>query len=259
MVDLAQGAACPFLVPFLVSRHCQVIALNDQPTGHNINEFAYMQFENLKKQMITQGADIGIALDGDADRLLVLDETGQLWDGDDLLYLLVHADLNQGVNHAGVVITSLSNEGLVRSLEAINVRTHRTHVGDKYVSRALQSLNWQLGSEPCGHMVDRRSSNVSDPFAIMMRTMTWMKRSGLQLSKAPRPMKDPQRSAVVRNTSKSVDELLAYAMLNYPQVRWVIRASGTEPVLRIMGENAESKALDQAFNDVISFSNTSIV
>lgn len=259
VVDAANGAACPFIVSFLEKKGCKVIALNNTPSGSNINENAHLQLENLKRTVLEQGADIGVALDGDADRLFVVDDAGRLWDGDALLYLLVRADLDLGIRHPGVVITHLGNEGLVRSLAALEVLTHRSDVGDKYVARALLALDWQLGGEPCGHMVDRRSSNVSDPFAIMMRVIAWIKHSNLPLSQAPRPEIDSQRTATVSQSSDNASDVLAHAVKTYPEIRWVIRSSGTEPVLRLMGEYANAAVLDAAFEEILLYAKNCIV
>lgn len=259
VVDLAHGAACPFLVEFLHSRGCDVIAINHAPNGENINESASCLMPDLLKQcVLDKKADLGIALDGDADRLVVVDHTGQLWDGDALLYLLVCHDQTQGYHHEGVVITSMSNEGLVDSLADMNVATHRSDVGDKFVSRALQLKNWQLGGEPCGHMIDRRCSEVSDPFSIMLRVLSWMVHHDAALASACRPKCYPQKTASIVDCQMSVVQVMDYAQAHYSYVRWVIRPSGTEPVLRMMGEYKDQSTLDDAFYHVLRFANNGI-
>lgn len=247
VADLACGAAVPVVPALLEEWGCSVMTVNDRLDGQCINEHAAcFEPERLRQHVRAGGFDVGLAFDGDADRLLVCDDQGNIWDGDALLYLLLVMDQRDDKIHPGIVVTHMSNEALVTACAQLGTDVVRVSVGDKEVARELARRGWTLGGEPCGHLIDRETSWVSDPFVVMMRVLTWIKRYG-PLSQAPRFEPYPQVTRTIPRAQVDVDALRAHMVTEYPEIRWLIRASGTEAVIRVMGEGPDRNHLLNIF------------
>ncbi|HCS18331.1 MAG TPA: phosphoglucosamine mutase, partial [Erythrobacter sp.] len=155
VVDCAHGAAYEVAPSAIWELGAEVIAIGVTPTGTNINDgVGSTSLETVKARVVEEGADIGIALDGDADRLIVIDEKGETVDGDQIMALIATRMQHRGsLRGGGVVATVMSNLGLERYLEGLGLTLHRTRVGDRYVVDAMRERGWNVGGEQSGHIV----------------------------------------------------------------------------------------------------------
>lgn len=258
VLDCAHGAGYRVAPRVLHELGAEVIAMGVDPDGTNINDqVGATAPKSLQLKVIDEGADIGIALDGDADRLIVVDETGQVVDGDQILATLAQF-LKQSGHLTGdsVVATVMSNMGLERFLESIDLRLTRTPVGDKHVVKAMREQGCNLGGEQSGHMILTDYSTTGDGLVSALQVLGLMRRQGLKASEATRCFEpvpqtlrnirfegeNPLDRAEVQACIKATEEELG------KQGRVVVRKSGTEPLIRLMVEADEealvAKALD---------------
>jgi len=259
ILDLAHGAGTPCIPDYLKSLGADLITLNNSPDGNNINvSAACLEPSLLIPHVIAHQAVLGCAVDGDSDRIIIIDDKGRIWDGDDLLYLLVCADRHNGIQHSGVVLTHMNNGGLALSLEQLKIPTLRTDVGDKHIARALSEHHWSLGGESCGHIIDYNYGISSDPLIIIMRILHYLQSIATPLSALPQPQHIPQLHTSLRKEECiPIDALISFLHSTYPHIRWVARASGTEPIVRIMGEYADQSILTAAMADVVHYTQKS--
>lgn len=226
-----------------------VIPIGCSPNGKNINDGCGSTEPGLLKLTVpTLKADVGVALDGDGDRLVMVDEKGQMIDGDQLLYVLAMARHRAGELNGPVVGTVMSNLGLEKALKAENIEFLRANVGDRYVLELLKQTGGLIGGETSGHMIVLDKATTGDGLVCAMQIFAIMKESGLPLSELVAGMpKYPQTMINVRTKNRldpdgsdDIQSAVAKAEEEMADTgRVVLRASGTEPVIRVMVEGED--------------------
>ncbi|MGP5648608.1 phosphoglucosamine mutase [Psychrobacter celer] len=257
VVDCANGAGYSVAPRVMRELGANVIAINHAPDGININaDCGSTHPAGLQKAVVEHGADVGIALDGDGDRIVMVDETGALVDGDGILYVLA----TQGADKAkGVVGTLMSNMGLELALKAADIDFVRAKVGDRYVMQALEANGWILGGEPSGHILCLDKSRTGDAIIAGLQVLAVMQARGRALSDLVEGFDVlPQKLVNVR-LSEMKDPF------EYPELvaafdkaraalagrgRLLIRQSGTEPMIRVMVESDDEIECDVLANDL---------
>ncbi len=246
VVDAAHGAAYHIAPQVFHELGAEVIAIGCQPNGTNINDgVGATEPDALIRAVRANHAHYGIALDGDADRLLVVDAQGRLYNGDELLYLMVQERLQQGQSVPGVVGTLMTNMAVELALQAQGIAFVRAKVGDRYVLEQLQAHGWQLGGEGSGHLLALDKHSTGDGLISALQVLQACIRSGRSLADLlsglqlfPQellnvrlhPDQDWQNHAGLAQARTQAEQVLA------GKGRVLIRASGTEPLLRIMVE-----------------------
>jgi phosphoglucosamine mutase len=220
------------------------------PDGLNINKgFGSIAPEALVAAVVANQAHLGIALDGDADRVVMVDENGALVDGDEILYIIATSRRQFDLMEGGVVGTSMTNLGLEKALAKMNIPFIRSKVGDRYVSEAMEERKWTLGGEASGHIICLDLTTTGDGLVAALQVVNALRLSGQTLSEARHGMvKYPQvlinvplisqdhlQHEVVKQAVSLVERKLA------DTGRVVLRPSGTEPVVRIMVEGEYSE------------------
>jgi len=254
VVDAAHGAAYHVAPDVFHELGAAVVAIGCSPDGTNINAgFGATAPAALIAEVKARGADFGVALDGDADRLQLVDQSGRLYSGDELLYLLVTDRLSLGMPVPGAVGTLMTNMAVELGLKKLGVDFVRAKVGDRYVLEELVSRQWQLGGEGSGHLLalDKHTTGDGIVSALMVLQSACRRRQSLaellsEVELFPQtlinvrlaPGTDWRQSARLADTQEKVDRELA------GQGRVLIRASGTEPLVRVMVE-ARDAALAQ--------------
>jgi phosphoglucosamine mutase len=226
-----------------------VIPIGCSPNGKNINDgCGSTEPELLQLTVPALKADVGVALDGDGDRLVMVDEEGRLVDGDQLLYIMATDRHRQGVLKGPVVGTVMSNLGLEKALKAENIEFTRANVGDRYVLEVLRETGGMIGGETSGHMIVLDKATTGDGLVCALQVLAIMKESGKRLSELAAGMrKYPQTMVNVRTSSRldlnSSGEIQAAVAAAEGELadtgRVVLRASGTEPVIRVMVEGED--------------------
>ncbi|MEO0913157.1 MAG: phosphoglucosamine mutase [Pseudomonadota bacterium] len=253
VVDCANGAAYKTAPEVLWELGAEVISVGVSPDGFNINkECGSTNTALAAETVVAQGADLGIALDGDADRVMILDENGQICDGDQLMALIAGLWADQGRLAAGTLVaTVMSNLGLERFLEGRGLTLQRTAVGDRYVVEAMRKGGFNLGGEQSGHVVMTDYVTTGDGLIAGLQFLSAMVASGQPASALSRSFEPvPQMLTNVRYApgsapleTEAVQSAIAAAEARLSATgRLLIRKSGTEPLVRVMGE-AEDEAL----------------
>ena len=251
VVDAAHGAAYQIAPAVFHELGAEVISLGCSPDGLNINRgVGATHPEALMAAVQTHGADYGIALDGDADRLLMVDGTGRVFNGDELVYLLAQDRLAQGQTVPGVAGTLMSNMGIEAALARQNIALVRAKVGDRHVLEALQQRDWQIGGESSGHILVLDKHSTGDGIISALQVLQAVMRSGKSMAEMLAGAElYPQTMINVRlqaNTDWQNLPGLQAAIAAAEQAlgqsgRVLIRASGTEPVLRVMVEARDAQ------------------
>ena len=247
--DGANGAGYKVGPRTLANLGAEVIPIGCSPNGKNINDGCGSTHPELLKLTVPAvHADVGIALDGDGDRVVMVDEAGNLVDGDQLLYVLAAARKNQGALQGPVVGTVMSNLGLEHALQGMGIDFRRAAVGDRYVLELLRDSGGVLGGETSGHMLVLDKTTTGDGLLSALQVLAIMNESHKPLSELVRGMSkypqsmlnvrledrmDPNESPLIREAVAAAEQELADAG------RVVLRASGTEPVIRVMVEGRD--------------------
>ena len=246
VVDCAHGAAYKVAPSVFRELGAQVTVLSAQPNGLNINDnCGSTHVEALQAEVLARQADLGIAFDGDADRVLMVDHSGAVVDGDELLFIIARDLLERGKLQGGVVGTLMSNLGLELALADLGIPFVRAKVGDRYVIAELLSRNWQLGGENSGHLVCFQHTTTGDAIIAALQVLMALKRREQTLAEARLGMQkcpqvlvnvrfaggvDPLEHPAVQQASARVTEQMA------GRGRVLLRKSGTEPLVRVMVE-----------------------
>ncbi|MEN9405987.1 MAG: hypothetical protein RLZ12_271 [Bacillota bacterium] len=255
IIDCANGAASRIAPHVLRDLGADVTVLNAQPDGININDKCGSTYPAvIRSAVLSKGAHIGFAFDGDADRLIAVDENGDLVDGDTQLYILAEYMKRKNLLQKNTVVaTVLSNLGLEQSLNKLGITVKRTPVGDRYIAQEMFEKGYNLGGEQSGHILLRDHASTGDGLLTALKLLHIVKETGETLSQLSKNLsKTPQymHNVRVQNTScwqhdteianviKEVEEELQ------SKGRVLVRASGTEPLIRILIEGEESEALE---------------
>ncbi len=261
VVDCANGAAYRVAPAALWELGAEVFSVGVDPDGFNINkECGSTAPEGLARKVREMRADIGIALDGDADRVLIIDEKGHVVDGDQLLAVIAEQWKEDGrLAKPGVVATVMSNLGLERHLGRLGVALLRTPVGDRYVLEAMREQGYNLGGEPSGHIIMSDYTTTGDGFVAALQVIAVVKKQGRPVSEVchrfeplPQVLKNvrfkagkPLEDAAVRSTIAQAETRLN------GHGRLVIRPSGTEPVIRVMGEGDDKLLVEELVDGIV--------
>ena len=256
VVDCANGASS-FTAPVALSRAgAEVIAIANTPDGWNINDgVGSTHLEHLRSAVLKNGADLGIAHDGDADRCLAIDATGAEIDGDVIMAILAKGFKARGkLNSNTIVGTVMSNLGFMHAMAEAEIEVVTTAVGDRYVLEAMLQSDFNLGGEQSGHVIMRDYANTGDGLLTALQLLAEVKRSGQTLQELSRVMvRFPQVLINVKNVAKErlststviSDAVKAAEVELGSNGRVLLRASGTEPLVRVMVE-AQSDAVAQS-------------
>jgi len=257
VVDCANGAAYQVAPSALWELGATVIAVGVEPNGTNINDGCGSTAPRLcQEKVLATGADIGIALDGDADRLIVVDEKGKVVDGDQIMALIARDFAREGrLRGGGLVATVMSNLGLERFLTGQGIALERTRVGDRYVLERMREGGFNLGGEQSGHMILSDYATTGDGTVAALQVLAALVRSGKpasetlhQFDPVPQLLKNVRFAGGRPLDHEDVQHVIAQAEAELKgSGRLVIRPSGTEPVIRVM---AEGDSADQV-RDVV--------
>ena len=261
VVDCANGAAYKAAPIVLWELGAEVISIGVNPDGYNINkDCGSTHPQNAAKAVLEHNADVGICLDGDADRLILIDNKGNIADGDQLMGLIASQWSSKGnLANNTLVATVMSNMGLERYLNALDIKLLRTNVGDRYVVEAMRKFGYNLGGEQSGHIVMTDYATTGDGLMAALQFLNALvesKCTSSELIKVFEPM--PQLLRNVRlNNSESLDNLKVKESIKAGENafgdigRILIRKSGTEPLLRVMGECEDPKLLKAVIGNIV--------
>ena len=261
VVDCANGAAYKAAPIVLWELGAEVISIGVNPNGYNINKDCGSTYpQNAANAVLEHGADVGICLDGDADRLILIDDKGNIADGDQLMGLIASQWSSKGqLAKNTLVATVMSNMGLERHLNSLDIKLLRTNVGDRYVVEEMQRSGYNLGGEQSGHIVMTDYATTGDGLMAALQFLNALvesKCSSSELVKVFEPM--PQLLKNVRlNDTFSLDNLKVQDSIKAGEDafgsigRLLIRKSGTEPLLRVMGECEDPKLLKSVVENIV--------
>ena len=262
VVDCAHGAAYKVAPDALYELGAEVFPVGVAPTGTNINAACGSTHPEAMARMVREyRADIGIALDGDADRLVICDEKGVVVDGDQIMAIIAAALASAGtLKGGGVVATVMSNLGLERQLNALGLSLERTAVGDRYVMQRMREGGFNLGGEQSGHLILSDLSTTGDGLiaalqvlAVMVQTGQPMSALGRQFEPVPQLLENVRFAGGKPLEAKAVKEAIAdgESQLNGAG-RIVVRASGTEPLIRIMAEGDDPALVKKVVKSIVT-------
>ena len=259
-VDCANGAAYQVAPSAIWELGAEVIAVGVSPNGVNINDkCGSTHLALLKETVVASGADVGIALDGDADRLIVVDEKGQTVDGDQIMALIGTELARRGqLTGGGIVATVMSNLGLERYLAGQGLSLERTKVGDRHVLEKMKADGFNVGGEQSGHMILLDHGTTGDGTAAALQVLAALVKSGKRASKMLHLFDPvPQLLKNVRFAGgKPLDHARVKAVIAEAEAalvgkgRLVIRPSGTEPVIRVMAEGDDAAQVEQVVDAI---------
>lgn len=260
VVDCAHGAAYNVAPTAIWELGAAVVAMGVSPNGLNINDgVGSTDLGALKARVLDEGADIGIALDGDADRLIVIDEKGEEVDGDQLMALIGTSMARDGLlKGGGVVATVMSNLGLERCLAAQGLSLVRTKVGDRYVLEAMRNGGYNVGGEQSGHMILTDHATTGDGTIAALQVLCALVRSGKPASellhlfdRVPQLLKNVRYEAGDPLDTASVKQAIEDGAADLGSGgRLVIRKSGTEPLIRVMAEGDDEALVTRVVEDI---------
>ena len=258
VLDCANGACYKVSPSIFKELGAEVISIGTEPDGYNINyECGSTHPEKVQEEVIKQRADYGIALDGDGDRVVLIDRKGRLLDGDDIMYILAYANPNRTGPWSGIVGTAMSNFGFEEAVNKLGYKFKRADVGDKHVNQMLKKEGWMLGGEPSGHIICRDLVSTGDGTIAALKVIS----SLLILEKDPEDVlqnfkKMPQININVDVTNidilsdteiqKKIKEIESDLTIG----RILVRASGTESKIRIMIESDDEATAAKYAKDI---------
>lgn len=255
VLDCANGATYHIAPSVLRELGAEVLEIASTPDGLNINDgCGSTSPEALIKVVKAEKADVGIAFDGDGDRVAFVDDKGALLDGDEIIYIIAKDRLEKGEEVPGVVGTVMSNLGLEHALKAKGIGFYRSSVGDRYVSQALAERGWSLGGENSGHIICCDKTTTGDGIVSALQVLAAMKSTGSRLSELSDGMikfpqsqisvRVPNAKSILQSASVIEAEKIARKALS-DTGRVLLRASGTEPVIRVMVEGKSKQLVER--------------
>ncbi len=260
VLDCAHGATYHIAPNVLSELGAEVIAIGNEPDGFNINQdVGSTKPDTLVKKVLEEKAHVGVALDGDGDRVIMVDANGEVVDGDELLFIIAAARAGTGHLEGGVVGTQMSNFGLEEALKTRNIDFVRAAVGDRYVLSELQSRHWYLGGESSGHILCLDVTSTGDGIISALQVLAIMCETGVGLSELKANMfKYPQHMINVACKTDVVLEEVRPLMAAVASIeeklagrgRVLLRPSGTEPVVRVMVEGEDSGTVESYTRDL---------
>ncbi|MEM6780376.1 MAG: phosphoglucosamine mutase [Pseudomonadota bacterium] len=260
VVDCANGAAYKVAPQALWELEAKVVTIGNQPNGRNINQdCGATDTKELQERVVAEGADLGIAMDGDADRLIVVDEKGQRIDGDQLMGLIATRWKEDGqLAKDTLVATVMSNLGLERYLKGQGITMLRTPVGDRYVVETMRDQEFSLGGEQSGHIVMSEFGTTGDGLMAALQVMNIIRASGKPASEVCNvfePLPQVLQNVTYDNGTPldkdSVKDAIAKAEETLANDgRLLVRPSGTEPVIRVMAEGDNPNLVKQVVGDL---------
>ncbi|MCT8589919.1 phosphoglucosamine mutase [Glaesserella parasuis] len=261
VVDCANGATYHIAPNVMRELGAEVIEIGTHPNGLNINEkCGATDIKALQQMVVEAGADVGLAYDGDGDRLIMVDHLGNKVDGDQILFIIAREALRSGKLHGGVVGTLMSNMSLELALKELAIPFARANVGDRYVLEVLKEKGWKLGGENSGHIIVLDKNTTGDGIVASLEVLAAMVSHKLSLNDLAKAVPlfpqvlinvrfaggaNPLDSDEVKAVAKDVEQRLA------GKGRILLRKSGTEPLIRVMVE-CEDGALAQSCAEEIS-------
>ena len=258
VIDCANGACYKVSPSIFRELGAEVITIGTEPDGYNINhECGSTSPERAQEEVIKQRADYGIALDGDGDRVVLIDRKGNILDGDDIMYILAFANPNRTGPWSGIVGTSMTNLGFEEGIKKLGYKFKRADVGDKYVSKMLQKEGWMLGGEPSGHIICRDLVSTGDGTIAALKVIS----SLLILEKDPEDVlsnykKMPQININVEVENKDIfsdadiQKKLKEVESDLTVGRVLVRPSGTESKIRVMVESDDEITASKYASDI---------
>ena len=260
VVDCAHGATYHIAPNVFRELGATVIEVGTSPNGTNINDgCGATSMAMISEAVVEHKADLGIALDGDGDRLMMVDHTGYVIDGDEAVYIIACNDLKSGTLQGGVVGTLMSNMGLELALERLDVPFARSNVGDRYVMQMLREKGWQLGAENSGHIINLNHTSTGDGIIAALNVLTAVCQQSKTLHELRQGMtmlpqilvnvrftgdNDPINDPSVQASVDSVNAKLS------GRGRVLLRKSGTEPLIRVMVEGPELEEVTSLANEI---------
>ncbi|MBC8380888.1 MAG: phosphoglucosamine mutase [Porticoccaceae bacterium] len=249
VLDCANGATYNAAPKVFKELGAQVITMANTPNGFNINEqCGSTHMDAVRARVVEEKADLGIALDGDGDRVLLVDANGEIVDGDEIVYIIARYRQQTGQGCNGVAGTQMSNLGLEIALRDLGIPFQRTKVGDRYVVEALKENGWILGGEASGHILCSDLNTTGDGLVSALQVILALRESGIPLSELKAGMqKLPQTMINVRlsekvaiDDNKAINSAVAAAEKELgDRGRVLLRPSGTEPLIRVMAEGED--------------------
>jgi phosphoglucosamine mutase len=262
VLDCAHGATYHIAPSVFIELGANVITIGDEPDGLNINhEMGSTSPEALRQKVLAEKADLGIAFDGDGDRVIMVDAKGTIVDGDELLYIIACSRLRSGVELGGVVGTQMSNMGMELAIRGMGLEFERVAVGDRYVLECLKQKNWVLGGESSGHIICLDRTTTGDGIVSALQVLEHLVETGQSLAQARAGMHkmpqcminvkltgqgDPLNSAAVKTAVANAEKTLNGCG------RVLLRPSGTEPLVRVMVEGDNEVLVNELTQSIAS-------
>jgi phosphoglucosamine mutase len=268
VVDCANGAAYRVIPEALWELGAEVIPIGVEPDGFNINrDCGSTQPDQLRRKVLELRADIGIALDGDADRVVIVDELGHLVDGDQLLAVIAESWHKEGrlarpspASSPGIVTTVMSNFGLERHLANVGIKVLRVQVGDRYVLEQMREQGYNLGGEPSGHIILSDYTTTGDGFVAALQVLAVVKKLGEPISVVCHrfePLPQITKNVRYENGKPHENEGVRSAIASGAERlngtgRLIVRPSGTEPVVRVTGEGEDVSLVEEVVDGIVA-------
>jgi phosphoglucosamine mutase len=257
VLDCANGSTYRVAPAVLRELGAKVLVIGNEPDGMNINDRCGSTYpQGMQEEVVKRGADVGIALDGDGDRVVMADHTGTLVDGDELIYIIARSRQAEGSLRGGVVGTVMSNFGLELALQELGIPFLRTAVGDRHIHRALVEKGWKLGGEASGHLLSLDRTSTGDGIVSALQILEVMVRSGRSLHELRQGMRKFPQTMINVPVSDGAQQRLANSVRITEAVRRaevelngrgrvILRPSGTEPLVRVTLEGADSSQVEE--------------
>ncbi len=263
VLDCAHGAAYDIAPGVFSELGARVSVIGAEPDGLNINDgCGSTDLTGLQDKVQELKADIGIAFDGDGDRVMMVDSSGRVFDGDELLYIIATHRARQGLLHGGVVGTLMSNFGLEKAFKAMSIPFHRAQVGDRHVLEDMKTRDWSLGGESSGHLICLDRTTTGDGIVAALQALVPLVKDGMSLEQAVQGMcKMPQSMVNVKAGNPAslagcdsvCKEVERVGRSLGDRGRVLLRPSGTEPVVRVMVEGEDASEVVSLARELADF------